>query len=549
MDKQYRPWYERHPERFEEEQTQMRARGFVLNEEAFHKRKVIEFSGQSKVDSSRPLIVRYSDAFPSFPPRVFSDTPGRILERAHQPDSKEICLFGPGQPRWSAELSGTAAIDEAEAIIRQFGNGSKSVDVDVPEPSTAVYHYDAKISVLVPAGIATQVRPDSQGIVGDFHLCLSRSEIEQGVILDIRWSGNQIKAEQLYHSWFPQGHHIRGKLVSLTAPPPYLTTFREYQEWLARIGVRRDRWMAFVFPEESGISTSTRTAWLIIKSSTDSPLRLVKTYPIIPTERLARVPKAAPLATKKVVFIGCGNLGSKIAVPLAATGVSRFGLVDPETYEPDNSLRHEVSMEKFGIHKAIALYCRLLGFNPQVTGQTEVRFILVGGPNPIEQEEQLVEMIASADLVIETTGSHGVSRFINELSYELEVPSMYASVTNGAWGGEIVRVIPSETACWMCWFNQYEFLRPPSEPAPEIGIFAPGCNQPTFTGTSYETGIVANMAAWMAAETLLRAEAGHTDFNGDYLRWEARGPSGTLHPTVKILPVERRPLCPVCNSQ
>jgi molybdopterin/thiamine biosynthesis adenylyltransferase len=205
-------------------------------------------------------------------------------------------------------------------------------------------------------------------------------------------------------------------------------------------------------------------------------------------------------------------------------------------------------MDQFGLPKVLALYQRLLGFNPEIAGHIDAVYVAVGGTNRVEDEQKLLATIASADLVIDTTGSHAVSRFINELSYELGIPALYASVTNGAWGGEIVRVLPPETACWMCWFSQYEFSRPPSEPEPGLGIFAPGCNQPTFTGTSYETGIVANMSAWMAAETLLRGEPGHKDFGGDYLRWEARSQNGSPLPDVKVLSFERRPNSPVCSG-
>ncbi|HEY6333368.1 MAG TPA: ThiF family adenylyltransferase, partial [Blastocatellia bacterium] len=430
MGNRYLAWYERHRERFEEERSQMLARDFKLNEEILATQRVVEFSGQSAVDSIRPLVVRYPEAFPSFPPRVFSDTPGNILVRAHQPNSKEVCLFGPGQTRWSAGRPGTEAIDEADAIIRQFGNATNPIQGDdVPEPSTAVYHYDPGISVLVPAGIATRVNPDSQGPVRDFNLSLSaEGRRERGVILNIRWSGAAIKAEQLYQSWFTQGRPVKGRLISLTAPPPYMTSLPEFESWLAGIGVRRDKWMAFVFPEESGSSSSSRISWLIVNSSPNGLLRLVKTFPIIPAERLARVPGAAGLANKKVVFIGCGNLGSKIAVPLAATGVSRFGLVDPESYEPENSVRHEVTIDQFGVPKVDALYRRLLGFNPEIVGQVDGSYTTIGGTseNQMEDERKLLDMIASADLVIDTTGSHGVSRFINEMCSELGIHSLYA---------------------------------------------------------------------------------------------------------------------------
>lgn len=554
MGRLRRPWYERHPERFSEECAEMSAKGFLLDEDAFRASRRVEFSGLSTADPGRRLIARYPDAFPSFPPRVFSN--GTVLVRHQRPDSKEICIFGPGQPRWSAELCGVAAIDEAEDVIKRFGKETKMVPVDdVPEPMTAVYRY-APARVLVPPAISTKVALNREGVVGEFHLLfhnLSGQEFSgRGVMLDIRISDKTIKAEEVYRSWLRRGtdvRDVRGKLVFLSSPPPYMTNLEELEKWLAQIGVSRDKWMTFVFPEQAVTSSSTRLSWLVVRSSKNGPLHLLKTLSFLPAERYARIPRMTGLGDKKAVFIGCGNLGSKIAVPLAATGLSRFTLVDPEEFEPDNSMRHEVTIEQFGVLKVKALYHRLLGFNPELAGKVDWLTILVGGTNPLELEEKLVEAITSADIIIETTGVHAVSRYINELCYDFKVPALYASVTNGAWGGELVRTIPAATACWMCWFNQYEFSRPPTEPEPEHGVFAPGCNQPTFTGTSYETGIVANMAAWMAAETLVRLEPAHKDFGGDYLRWAARNQDGLPCPSIEILPVQKRAGCPVCSVE
>jgi hypothetical protein len=95
----------------------------------------------------------------------------------------------------------------------------------------------------------------------------------------------------------------------------------------------------------------------------------------------------------------------------------------------------------------------------------------------------------------------------------------------------------------MCWFKQYENEGPPFEPAPEIGIFTPGCNQPTFTGTTYETGMVANLASWMAVETLLAGTNGRQNFRGDYLRWTGRSTDGVPVASAEILPTRMAEDC------
>ncbi len=215
--------------------------------------------------------------------------------------------------------------------------------------------------------------------------------------------------------------------------------------------------------------------------------------------------------------------------------------------EPHNAVRHEVGVDQYGIYKVDALAHRLLCMNPGIYNNVEVIRNAVGNVTPIEDEEKLYNLIASSDLVIDTTGVHWVSRYINDVCYDLEIPTLYASVTNGAWGGEIVRVIPGKTACWNCWYRHYETQRPSAAPAPKAGIFAPGCDQPTFTGTTFEVGIVANLATWMATEVLLRAEPDRQDFAGDYIRWSARDASGCPQPLTEILPIQQRSNCPLCQ--
>lgn len=562
--KNYQPWYEKNPQRFEEEKADMEKRGFVLNDEALLHHQRVEFTGRSAVDPSLPLVVKYPGEFPSLPPRIYSQTPGRSLLRHHNPATGEICLFGPGQPRWSASEDGVKAIDEAESIIRQYSPGNTPVSGDdVPEPVSALFVYAEDAAVIVPPELASP-DPAATGeiTVGTFRLRFNRKQGGKpnrftggrGVVLSTRIGGRSTQAGVPYRNWCQsRGQEERnGTLVLLPESPPLWQDSSAFYRWLADIKVTRVDWMAFVFPEQSQTASQRRLAWLLVRTYNPlTPMHLIRTFPYRPDEREARVPGLGGLADKKVVFIGCGSMGSKIAVPLAATGLNRYGLIDGDIIKPENAVRHEVGVEWFGSPKVVALFHRLASVNPTVMKEViPDRDLLggtIGGAGPIEWDQKLLNLISSADLVVETTGSHGVSRWVNDICHDLGIPALYATVTNGAWGGEIVRVIPGRTACWRCWFSQYENDRPPAAPAPASGIFAPGCDQPTFTGASFDLGVVANLAAWVAVETLLRDEAGRKDFTGDYIRWAARLPDGTPKLAPEVLQVNKRQGCQVCN--
>lgn len=553
----YQPWYKRFPERFRREKEAMAARGFLLIEEALRQDEVA-FRGKSTVDPSRTLLVIYPGGFPSGHPLVYNPLPAPLLRRHHRPETREICLFGVGQGRWTAKLLGTSAIDEAEEVIREFGPGAApSPDDTIPEPVSVSYTYEPETAVLVAPGVASLAAPTTSGRQGTFHIRFNPQAAGKdggrGVIVRASLDGQVVDDVPPLPAPWQKGQVKPGTLVYLSSPPPYIESAREFDAWLRQErlvsphGHIKTGWWAFVFPEQSGSSTHYRLAWLVARITSDRKVHFLRTFTLRQDEREARVPGTAELASKTVVIVGCGSLGSKIAMALAATGVGKFVLVDSELFEPGNAIRHEAGMESVGMHKVDALEMRLSSAYPRPGSHVEKLMMRVGGRNAPSSEQKLFDLVTSADLVINATWSHQASRYLNDLCCDFGIPSIHASVTDGAWGGEIVRVIPCESGCWLCWLHQYEDERPPSEPTPVTGIFAPGCGHPTFSGATYELGMVANLAAWAAIETLLRGVTGRYDMPDNYIRWSGRDVNGIPRATTEFLPVRSQQGCPFCR--
>lgn len=534
----------------------MKARGFVLDEGALKGSKQVVFVGKSRTDPGMELRVNFPDSFPSKPPHVLT-TAAVLLKRHQRPDTREICTFGPTRGRWRANLSGTAAIDEAEGVIAAVsGSHAANQDYldDVPEPASALYHYSTHTFMIVTPAIAAFATQMSEGSSAPFRVrfetwpgqTTARNGPGRGIVTEIGQK-TAAKVENWDEYLLPRRSslEVSGKIVRLSAPPHLITGLQEFNAWLRGLGHERTDWMAFVFPEQSGDATNKRLAWLFVRSK--HKLECIKTFVMDGGGRAARVPGLSSLADKTIVFIGCGSLGSKIAASLAATGVNRFGLVDFDFLEPDNAVRHESGVNLFGFAKVQALQNRLFELNPRILENTKILQMVIGGSNNMEKEEELQELLALASLVVDTTGEHGVSRFLNDICAELNVPQIYASVSNGAWGGEVVRVIPGRTACWMCWLDQYESSSPSAEPAPDVGIFAPGCDQPTFTGTSYDLNMVAGLASSFAVDTLLIGDSARKHYQGDYIRWQMRDPGGQFLPKTEVLPTRKRKQCAFCN--
>lgn len=72
---------------------------------------------------------------------------------------------------------------------------------------------------------------------------------------------------------------------------------------------------------------------------------------------------------KRAVILGCGSVGSLVAMELARSGVGHFLLADPDVMEYHNICRHQCGIEDVGDLKINALKRKLLNINPQIDVQ------------------------------------------------------------------------------------------------------------------------------------------------------------------------------------
>ncbi len=76
---------------------------------------------------------------------------------------------------------------------------------------------------------------------------------------------------------------------------------------------------------------------------------------------------------KGVVIIGCGSVGSLVALELARAGVGRFFLVDMDVLKYHNICRHQCGVQDVGKYKTTAVKERILQINPSAQVKTSHR--------------------------------------------------------------------------------------------------------------------------------------------------------------------------------
>jgi molybdopterin/thiamine biosynthesis adenylyltransferase len=114
---------------------------------------------------------------------------------------------------------------------------------------------------------------------------------------------------------------------------------------------------------------------------------------------LSRMPNtAAASELRKVAIIGCGALGSGIAVMLAKAGVQRFILVDQDLLGWENIGRHELGAEWVGVAKTSALKSRMERSIPDIR---QVDSYACGIQELIALKPSLLHEV---DLVVSATG-------------------------------------------------------------------------------------------------------------------------------------------------
>lgn len=160
-------------------------------------------------------------------------------------------------------------------------------------------------------------------------------------------------------------------------------------------------------------------------------------------ERLVGKDNLQRLAEKKVAVIGLGSGGGFVAQSLAMSGVGHFVLVDDDTLEEVNLVRHVADRRELGRPKAevMAELIRLRNADAQI----DVR---------VGRIEDHMDVLDGVDLCVVGL-DHELSKYkLNEVLLEHNITAVYAGVYERGEGGDVVIIRPWDGPCYACWSNE-----------------------------------------------------------------------------------------------
>lgn len=144
----------------------------------------------------------------------------------------------------------------------------------------------------------------------------------------------------------------------------------------------------------------------------------------------------------RVLIIGCGGLGSPIAMYLAAAGVGTIGLMDGDVVDESNLQRQVIHFTPdVGRAKVTSAAEKLRAINPECNIK-EIQEYLTA--------DNAANIIADYDFVIDGTDRYHTKYLINDVCVKNRKPFSHGGVLR--YSGNAFTYVPG-TACYRCIFG------------------------------------------------------------------------------------------------
>ncbi len=233
----------------------------------------------------------------------------------------------------------------------------------------------------------------------------------------------------------------------------------------------------------------------------------VTPYRVRSLARRSLVPRGGgslDLGKKAVLLVGCGSVGSELALRLTSAGVGSLTLSDPDTLSEKNLYRHTLSAKDIGRLKTEALAGEIALRHPWAE--------VTHWPKRLQSLRDPA-VLRSFDLVVIAIGVPTVERVFAEYcrTESVDVPVLSCWLEGYGIGGHAILALPGMKGCWLCAYvdpktlgrglaSNLNFLAPDQVVMRNHG----GC------GTQFlpYSGIAASYTASVAADLAVRFLAG-----------------------------------------
>jgi len=530
-----RPWWERRPDRLRWETANFADLGLPATVAVGSDGPIISTSIMLSDGRIIPAQVSFPYEYPREAPTVSVEF--GLVGPPHELYGGLCLLDNPGA-QWNPQRSAAALVHEnARSLLQDvLVGGPEAVEAreeQIPDRVSSRYLADPARVILVPDPLWGDIPVGTAD--GWFALA------GEGDRRLVEWMSPHGKTQpNLKQRLLCSRGGSVGRWLAVDDPPTgvqmAMTLFedltRRRSDLLDAEGTLRPDWLGFTYPEQGPGRGQWRRGWTFLElndaeASPRSARRIWQTQALTLSERQLRLPELVGLEAAKVVLVGVGSLGSKVAVELAKAGAGRLSLFDDDHYDVNNAVRHELPAWYSGTTKSlgVAMVCQQLNPFCEVDGVTRR---IGSGP---DSAEAFMAALEGADVVVETTGSRALTRTVERYCRVADVPLLSASLTRGSRGGDMVLLTGDD--CFDCFLAAQESgaaIKP--EQAIQALVIPVGCSDPAFSGAGFDASELASAVARMAVRATGRASYRSLDHNWAVMNFidSPRWTQGTLAP-------------------
>lgn len=149
---------------------------------------------------------------------------------------------------------------------------------------------------------------------------------------------------------------------------------------------------------------------------------------------------------KTAIILGCGSVGSLVALQLAKSGVGNFLLVDNDIVEYHNLCRHQCGISDVGRYKTDALKERILNINASAKVICEVSTVEM-----LRKEVFDEYCIKERTIIVGCADNRAADVYANSIAVMYKVPFISIGFWERAFAGEIFYYLPEQNMpCYKC---------------------------------------------------------------------------------------------------
>lgn len=268
--------------------------------------------------------------------------------------------------------------------------------------------------------------------------------------------------------------------------------------------------------------------------------------------------ESSAMLDKRAFLVGCGSVGSFVAMQLARSGVGKFVLCDTDTLEIHNICRHQCGFDDLGRYKVDAVKDKILNINPNaevITYRSIIQRV---------SEDELMPLLGRNTIIIGGGDNRGSADWACKLAIKTDSTFVSTGCWTRAFAGEIFYWASGKNlSCYSCALGGLV-----DEDRPESHATYFGSDEEKET-LSFEPGIAADIdfvtiiAVKLALDLLNRDNENYTPRVIDYLKqytWVCNtnntkigGPRAAMFPTplwiTNNLTVNKDAGCPFCGNK